>query len=226
MLVHPLGEERKFAYHWLRELAEMLANRGWLVLRLDLIGLGESNGELSQQTWKEWQKDLAETVTFTQSTFSDVPIIIGGLRLGAVACLAQTIQANGFLLLDPFLNGNRYFENILRLVSMKQLLVDGKASVQHHELIDLGGITFSRKMVESIRSLQLHELIASCNQRIGIVVTGSSGQLKDGWLNIRTQFPEIKIEAIRCRPFWGHLVEDIDPLWLEKAKETANALIA
>ncbi len=113
VLAGPMSAERSTAYlGWVR-WARTLAHNGFECYRFDYRGVGESSGAFAEQSFDSWAADLRAVVDLARRRQPTAPILVNGLRLGAL--LAQGLSGvNGLLAWDPPATGGAMLQDILR----------------------------------------------------------------------------------------------------------------
>lgn len=138
VLSHPFGEEKLWSHRVYVSLARMLASRGHAVMRFDYMGAGDSSGMTPDTSLATHVADLSAAtgaLLARQSGLERVGLI--GLRLGAAiaALFAEQAAMQGthdclrdapLILWDPVLDGEAYFQELLRSNLSTQLAVYGK----------------------------------------------------------------------------------------------------
>jgi exosortase A-associated hydrolase 2 len=124
LYVHPFAEEMNKSRRMAALAAHALSEDGWLVLRCDLRGCGDSDGDFSDASWQGWQDDLTFWTDWLRNETGDPPII-WTLRAGAL--LTNSWAENNrvsppLLLWQPVINGQRYITQFLRLRAAAQML--------------------------------------------------------------------------------------------------------
>ena len=114
---HPFAEEKNMSHAIVVKTARRMAEQGYTVLRFDLSGCGDSEGELSTASIKSWQQDLdaAVDVLFHKGDVSRY--VLWGLRLGAGLALLQGARhqgASAFLLWQPVTDFSLHMQQFLR----------------------------------------------------------------------------------------------------------------
>jgi uncharacterized protein len=134
VMSHPFGEEKLWSHRVFVSVARALAQRGHAVLRFDYEGAGDSSGSSATTSLASHLADLSaafDTLLARQPSVQRVGLI--GLRLGAsIAALfaesagrAQLADAP-LVLWDPVIDGDSYFQEVLRSNLSTQLSVYGK----------------------------------------------------------------------------------------------------
>jgi hypothetical protein len=84
VLAGTFGGERERAYSTGVQWARRMAVRGFDVLRFDYRGIGESTGSFEHMTCSHWRDDIAACVDCLRRRDGHAPVILHGMRLGAV----------------------------------------------------------------------------------------------------------------------------------------------
>ncbi|MCP3104963.1 alpha/beta fold hydrolase [Myxococcus sp. K15C18031901] len=116
LLAGPLGLERAHGYVvWVR-WARYLASKGVEVLRLDYRGCGESTGRFEDATFPRWEEDLRTGLEHLRRLSPGVPVVVHGLRLGALlaARVFCTEPVEGLLMWEPPESGRTHLMEVLR----------------------------------------------------------------------------------------------------------------
>lgn len=140
----PFAEEMNKARRMAALQARAFCSAGWVVLQLDLLGCGDSDGDLADASWAAWLDDIAAaTAMLRQRSGSvDLPLWLWGLRGG---CLLATEAAHriagvtGLLLWQPVASGSQLLTQFLRLKSAAAMLGGGdgeSADVLRQQLLN------------------------------------------------------------------------------------------
>ncbi|MCE9672505.1 alpha/beta hydrolase [Myxococcus stipitatus] len=116
LLAGPFGLERAHGYVvWVR-WARFLASRGVEVLRLDYRGCGESTGRFEDATFPRWEEDVRTGLEHLRRASPGVPLVLHGLRLGALlaARVFCTEPATGLLMWEPPESARAHLMEVLR----------------------------------------------------------------------------------------------------------------
>lgn len=116
LLAGPLGLERAHSYVIWTRWARHLASRGVDALRLDYRGTGESTGRFEDVTLQRWEEDLRVGVEYLRRERPGVPVVLHGLRLGALLAsrVFQSGEVDGLLLWEPPESGRAHLMEVLR----------------------------------------------------------------------------------------------------------------
>ena len=129
VMSHPFGEEKLWAHRVFVSTARALAARGHAVLRFDYAGAGDSSGMTPDTSLDTHLADLGAAIAALRARRPAVRRVgLIGLRLGATfaALAAEQGACDGPLVLwDPILDGETYFQELLRSNLSTQLAVYG-----------------------------------------------------------------------------------------------------
>jgi exosortase A-associated hydrolase 2 len=125
LYVHPFAEEMNKARRMAALQARALANAGYAVLQIDLLGCGDSSGDFGDATWQAWVDDvvsgvkwLRERASLAYTGTSQPPLWLWGLRAGCLVA-AQAARPIGepcnFLFWQPPSAGTQLLQQFLRL---------------------------------------------------------------------------------------------------------------
>ena len=114
---HPLCEELNKSRRMAALQARRLAQSGWAVLQVDLLGCGDSSGDFGDASWATWVDDVVAAAQWLGERF-EAPLWIWGLRAGCLlACeAANRLQGPAHLLFwQPMTNGKAALQQLLML---------------------------------------------------------------------------------------------------------------
>jgi exosortase A-associated hydrolase 2 len=148
VMSHPFGEEKLWAHRVYVSFARALAGEGYAVLRFDYMGAGDSSGVTSDTSLDSHLVDLKAAVLALRERCPAADRVgLVGLRLGASVAallmeLAQedpalaALSRSPLILWDPVLNGESYFQELLRSNLSTQLAVYGKVQETREVLVE------------------------------------------------------------------------------------------
>ena len=130
--VPPFGEELNKSRRMTTATARALAQAGHAVLQLDLAGCGDSPGDWSTASWKQWREDVLAGARWLRSVHPAVaPLWLWGLRAGALIA-AEALQEldddTHLLLWQPATQGRAVLQQFLRLKSLGEAAEGGARS--------------------------------------------------------------------------------------------------
>ena len=87
--VHPFAEEMNKSRRMAALQSRALAEAGFAVLQVDLMGCGDSDGELLDASWAQWVGDVVFACGWLRQQYphsgtDTVPLWLWGLRAGAL----------------------------------------------------------------------------------------------------------------------------------------------
>jgi dienelactone hydrolase len=147
----PIGREARLARRALRGLAISLATGGYVCLRFDHYGTGDSVGTLEEEDFDvAWSRGIEQGVELLRSCgVSSVAAV--GMRLGAtilgVAASEHDLQLSSAVLWDPCDSGRTYAREMRALEALRRS--------QNREPLEVSEFVFSDKTAARLTELSL-----------------------------------------------------------------------
>lgn len=177
LVVHaqPFAEEINKARRMTAMQSRALAEAGFAVARIDLLGCGDSAGDFGDATWARWIDDIVAAVHWLQNRHPVAeghgprPLWLWGLRAGtlltaaASARLATEGQRCHFLFWQPAPQGKLLLQQFLRLKAAGELLA-GQTKVAMEQLraelaarrpVEVAGYTLNPLLCEGLEQATL-----------------------------------------------------------------------
>lgn len=119
VFVHPFAEEKLWAHLAYVNFARKLTGLGYPVLRFDVMGHGDSDGDFEETTIETQLSDIRRAINTLRSRFPSVEgVNLLGLRFGATlaAISAESLpDIKKLVLWDPIVDGAKYMQEMLRI---------------------------------------------------------------------------------------------------------------
>nr|WP_316639076.1 hydrolase 2, exosortase A system-associated [uncultured Roseateles sp.] len=163
--LHPFAEEMNKTRRMAALQSRMLAQAGYAVLQIDLLGCGDSSGDHGDASWQAWMDDVQRACQWLKAR-GDAPLWLWGLRAGALlaieAARAHQIECH-FLLWQPSTSGKQMLQQFLRLKLAGELLdggAKGAMEAMRQELaagktIEVAGYGLSPALAQGLQSATL-----------------------------------------------------------------------
>lgn len=124
--LHAFAEEMNKSRRMVALQARALAEAGFNVLLVDLLGCGDSSGDFADATWDDWLADAQLGADWLRE-HAPGPLWLWGLRAGALlavqaACTNAALESCNLLLWQPPPNGKVLLQQFLRLKAARDLL--------------------------------------------------------------------------------------------------------
>ncbi len=129
---HPFAEEMNKSRRMAAFQSRTLADAGFAVLQIDLIGCGDSTGDFGDASWAQWVADVAAACHWLQRRHGDTahrepapPLWIWGHRAGALLAVQAAQQLDttcNFLFWQPATTGKALLQQFLRLRAASDLI--------------------------------------------------------------------------------------------------------
>lgn len=111
ILCHPTAQEYIRAYRAMRQLAMHLSKAGFHAMRFDYYGTGDSYGDDTEASLREWKANIHAAIDEFKDTSGVKKVCLIGLRLGAaLAASVDRADVADVVLWDPVVNGHHYLE--------------------------------------------------------------------------------------------------------------------
>ena len=132
LYVPPWAEEMNKSRRMAALASRRLAEDGFAVLQIDLLGCGDSGGSLADATWEAWVDDVVRAAQWLKARHPGSPLWLWGLRAGALlaaAALTRLPDSVQLLLWQPVVQGKTQLQQFLRLKAAAQLADGGGKAI-------------------------------------------------------------------------------------------------
>jgi uncharacterized protein len=136
---HPLAEEKLWTHRVFVGYARQLAAAGVAVLRVDLRGNGDSDGDFSQASVGTAVADIRAAIDHARSRWAAARVHLLGLRFGATLAAVvaeQSDDVDRLVLWSPITDGERYVQELLRTNLATQTAVYREVRYDRTELVE------------------------------------------------------------------------------------------
>lgn len=168
LYLHPFAEELNNSRRVVAQAARQLADAGFAVLQIDLLGCGDSAGDFDDARWADWLAD-ARCAQRWLAEHTSGPMWVWGLRGGALLASALAAMEPPPPALPPYLllwqavpSGEQMLQQFLRLHSAAQWLgPEGeRAEAPARQLaqgaaVTIAGYTLTPALATGLREAQL-----------------------------------------------------------------------
>ena len=158
----PLGHENICAYRPLRTLAELIAERGYPVIRFDWPGCGDSGD--ADPAWDSaahlygWTRAVQEAVETLCAATGANDVSLVGLRIGATLGLAAAAatSVSEVALLAPYTTGRAYVRELRAFQALaEQTYVEHEAPPLPDGIVEASGFAVTAAEVDALESIDL-----------------------------------------------------------------------
>ena len=184
LYVHPFAEEMNKSRRAVAVAARALAENGWAVLQLDLLGCGDSSGDFGDASWAAWLDDVARGYRWLETRFG-LPPALWSLRLGCLLATQSAARLGAepqLILWQPVLSGRLHLTQFLRLKVAGDALGDVAARSDTKSLreqlardgtLEVAGYELAAPLAEAMDAAEL-DLPAGYRGRVGWYEIGAS----------------------------------------------------
>jgi exosortase A-associated hydrolase 2 len=163
--LHPFGEEMNKSRRMAALQARAMAEAGFDVLQIDLLGCGDSAGDFADATWQAWLDDVLRAYHWLR-TQSCAPLTLWGLRAGcllAVDAAARLPESANLIFWQPVVSGKQHWQQFMRL-KMAGELASGQAKGVSEQLrqqlaagqtVEIAGYSVSPGLADGLEKAEL-----------------------------------------------------------------------
>lgn len=175
LYLHPFAEEMNKSRRMAALLSRALAQAGYEVLQLDLLGCGDSAGDFGDASWAVWVDDALLGCRWLQSQPEPAPLWLWGLRAGCLVA-AEALRrpdapaAANLLLMQPPAAGKPLLQQFLRLKLAGDML-DGpnkgamaelRATLARGAGLEIAGYALGADLALGLEAATLHPPARAC----------------------------------------------------------------
>lgn len=214
----PFAEEKKCSYRVMVRAAWRLGELGRPVLRFDLSGTSDSEGDPADSSLSRWRQDIEAAIGFGKEEASAQKVSLLGLRLGAslaVQVASGRDDVQELVLWEPVVNGPTYARQNLQRSLIKRALTAGEGAQSAVDAqreggdahIDFDGHLVSAQCQEEMKGMDLLAVPAAQAERVLIVNITPRPNLTKACQELCDHYREAgrRVEAVPVReqPFWN-----------------------
>ncbi|WP_116813352.1 serine aminopeptidase domain-containing protein [Steroidobacter cummioxidans] len=256
VMSHPFGEEKLWSHRVFVSCARALAARGHAVLRFDYFGAGDSNGMSADASLGTHCEDLRAALGALEQRVPAIQQIgLIGLRLGAsfAALLAESnaqqqlsarLRGAPLVLWDPILDGDAYFQELLRSNLSTQLAVYGKvvdnrevltARIRAGGSVNVDGYEIGKDLLDScgVSTLLGTEPKQHAGPTLVVQIAATEAQKERADLKaLASSYSQGTALRAAEQPFWREIkpfyprasqLQELTLRWLDEVLSTASA---
>lgn len=176
VFVPPFAEELNRSRRAIAEASRAFARSGWQVLRLDLYGCGDSEGDFQDATWARWQADIALALDWTREQLGREPIV-WALRAGillAQSALRHRNRPARVVAWQPVHSGDVHLTQFLRMRVAADAFAAGtrvttqalRESIRSGQTVEVAGYPLTEALVGPLAASKLEPDADWCRELI------------------------------------------------------------
>jgi exosortase A-associated hydrolase 2 len=214
---HPLAEEKLWAHRVFVSYARQLAAAGYPVLRFDLTGNGDSEGQFSDLSMELACADVRAAIAEVRRLTEVSAVSLLGLRMGATVAgiVAEgTEDIRQLIQWAPITDGERYMQELLRINVMTQMAVYKEVrqerpalvgEMQQGRTVNVDGYEMGWPLYSSVSAIKLGSeprafggpcLIVQIDKQ-----TRPAGELQ----RLAASYPSATLRFAQEEPFWKEI---------------------
>ena len=220
---HPLAEEKLWTHRVFVSFARELAAHGHTVLRLDLPGNGDSDGDFSESSVETAIAAIQCAVDELRGRTGAATAMLLGLRFGAtIASLVaeRRDDIDGLILWAPVVDGERYMQELLRSNVATQTTVYKEVRHDRAELVDLmrqggtvnvDGYEMSYSLYSEASAVKLAQLPKRHHGPCLVVsVDRQAGRIPPELQSLAASYQRGVVVSAQEEPFWKEIARFYD----------------
>ena len=165
LYVHPFAEEMNKSRRMAALQARALAQAGYAVLQIDLLGCGDSSGDFGDASWQDWINDVVGGAGWLRQRV-DAPLWLWGLRAGSLLTAQAAAQLDApcnFIFWAPVIAGKVLLQQFLRLKAAADLasgnakgVMDGlRADLASGKPVEVAGYQLAPSLAKGLEQANL-----------------------------------------------------------------------
>jgi exosortase A-associated hydrolase 2 len=231
---HPFADEQNLSHRVNVETARELTKLGFPVLRFDMSGCGDSQGELTEVTIADWQEDLKNAVDIMKKEVNVKSYALWGLRLGAGLALLHASKygdVSSLILWQPVLDLSKYMQQFIRRKVQLQIIAGLKSpsllsglvnDLNSNGQICIIGYQITKVLYDSFKEIDKKPFlfIPSCPTLLLSIslMEQPSFQNRSYFDLLHSKGTSVQLSHINAEPFW-------DRYWRRECPEVTNAML-
>ena len=246
VFVHPLAEEKLWTHRVFVVYARQLAARGHAVLRFDLMGNGDSDGNFSECSVDSAIADIRGAVSEAKRRWNARSVNLLGLRFGATLAALTAERSDDIdrlILWAPIVDGERYMQELLRTNLATQTAVYKEVRYDRVELVgqmhdgatvNVDGYAMAYPMYSQAAAIKLIESPKQHQGRCLITqIERQPGRPVDELQRLAASYPNAVVGFAMEEPFWKEIAKSYlrqasslfatTTSWLESTPADASA---
>lgn len=190
VLCYPFGQEYMRAHRACRQLAMLLAKKGYHVLRFDYSGTGNSSGDVDSASLPRWIDDAGLAIDELKEMSDVASVSLVGLRLGAAIAALATVgrsDVSRLVAWDPIVTGRDYIATLQREIAAEVQSSYGPVSGNREfpdGTLHYNGFVMPGPLRHSIDALALDSMVPTAAGRVLQQVSFEQpefSRLRDAW---------------------------------------------
>jgi len=221
VLCYPMGQEYMRIHRTYVELARSLAEQGLEVLRFDYYGCGDSSGETTEGTLKQWTSDILQATRELRIETGLREVHLVGSRIGAnlalrVAQMSADVAA--VVLWEPVLNGVEY---LATLEKAHHNLLHNNAKMDGYDrakswFVELVGYPVTKELYDELAAIDLFASPVSKTPDV-LVLANTDKPLLQEYTN-RLRSPANRVDYVSAG--------ESDAIWLKEDRQNKGVVPA
>jgi exosortase A-associated hydrolase 2 len=230
---HPLAEEKLWAHRVFVSFARRLAHEGYVVLRFDYMGNGDSEGEFGASSLETALSDVRCAIGAIRERSGVAAVNLLGLRWGGTIASLVAESEPGIerlILWAPIVDGTRYMQDLLRtnlttqLAAYKEIRQDRAdlvAVMESGRTVNIDGYEMALPLYAQASSVKLAGHPKAFGGPCLIAqVDPQPGRSAPDLQQLAATYPQAMVTAVQEEPFWKEILR-----WYDEAPNLSAATL-
>jgi exosortase A-associated hydrolase 2 len=229
--IHPFAEELNKTRRMVALQVKSIAEAGYSVLQIDLLGCGDSSGDFGDASWDAWLNDVELAYQYIRQR-SKAPIWLWGLRAGcliAASVAPRLPEKVNFLFWQPMISGQVVLQQFLRLAAAGALTDEGggkgvvsrlKVELAAGSEVEVAGYRLSPLLTNLLAVAEAKPLMGEAinliwleiSSRENPEISASTATQLENWRNAGHQ---VELQIVSGPSFWQAAEIELAPALLD-----------
>jgi pimeloyl-ACP methyl ester carboxylesterase len=204
VLCAPWGQEYLRAHRSMRQLGIQLNAAGFHVLQFDYYGTGDSAGDMTDASIRDWEDDIAVAIDELRATSGADRVTLVGLRLGATLAarnaVAQPAAIRDLVLWDPIVSGPDYLQDLLQSAGGTE------RSADFADPENVNGFPLTGTVAQELSSIDLVSLVGGFPRRTLAIASNEDASAPAPYPSLAEALarhdPASGMESVQAPPAW------------------------
>lgn len=193
LLSPPIGYEHLHSYRSLRHLADVLAAKGFPVLRFDWHGIGDSPGtDTDDDRLSIWRRNFVDSFRWMREVLGCRTLSAVGLRIGGTIASLETagdLKLENLVLWCPISRGKSFVRELHAI----DLTGEARSPDSTTDAIEAGGFALTPSTAQALSNVNLGEVRPACRRILLVSDMESPGdrRLAEDWKRIGVEVTHV-----------------------------------
>jgi uncharacterized protein len=219
VFVDAFAEEKLWSQRVMVSCARQLASRGYAVLRFDVMGHGDSEGDFEDATVESNIADIVCASAYLRNQFAHVDSVgLLGLRYGATLAMITASRLSDsppLILWEPIVDGEKYVKELLRSNLVTQTAVwkvirftrdDLIEQMKQGKTVTIDGYQITYDFYLQLSAMNLSAAAADYRGDVLIVqISGAKAKARKEYVELAERLSTFAVSVAEEEQFWKEI---------------------